>query len=181
MKLVLMDRDGVINEELPGYVTSPDELKVLKPALEGIALLTQKGFACAVVTNQSVVGRGIISPQMLERIHAALQETVRAHGGRLNDIIVCTDRPDEATYRRKPNPGMLLEAMKKHAALPESTPFIGDAITDMQAAHAAGCPRYLVMTGKGKRTLASLPDSLKPVVACDDLLDAARKIVQNHS
>ena len=77
MKLVLIDRDGVINEELPHYVTSPGELVVLEPALEGLALLKKKGFTCVVITNQSAVGRGIISAETLERIHGSMRETVR--------------------------------------------------------------------------------------------------------
>ncbi|MBI3631172.1 MAG: HAD hydrolase-like protein, partial [Candidatus Sungbacteria bacterium] len=73
-------------------------------------------------------------------------------------------------------PGMLIEALKKYGAAAKDTPFIGDAVTDLQAAHAANCQRYLVMTGKGRETSQTLPDALKPVTLCDDLLAAARKI-----
>jgi D-glycero-D-manno-heptose 1,7-bisphosphate phosphatase len=180
MKLVLIDRDGVINEELQGYVKSPEELHILEPALEGLALLKRSGFTCVVITNQSVVGRGIISMDTLNRIHKYMRAAVKARGGDIDDVIACTDRPDHATYRRKPAPGMLLEAMEKYRALPASTPFIGDAPTDMEAAHAAGCPRYLVMTGKGRDTARALPEKLQPVTLCDDLLSAARKIVETY-
>jgi D-glycero-D-manno-heptose 1,7-bisphosphate phosphatase len=180
MKLVLIDRDGVINEELPHYVKSVEELVVPEPALEGLALLKKQGFTCVIITNQSVVGRGIITDAMLTRIHNHLREAVASHGGEISDIFACTDRPDEATYRRKPSPGMLIDAMEKYKAAPEKTPFIGDATTDMQAAFDAGCPRYLVMTGKGRQTAQKFPDALRPAVFCNDLLDAARRIVENY-
>jgi D-glycero-D-manno-heptose 1,7-bisphosphate phosphatase len=180
MKLVLIDRDGVINEELPHYVKTPDELVIPEPALKGLALLRQHGFACVIVTNQSCVGRGIITADTLDRIHDRLRETVADQGGAIIDIFACTDHPKAATHRRKPAPGMLLEAMEKYRALPASTPFIGDAPTDMEAAHAAGCPRYLVMTGKGRDTARALPEKLQPVTLCDDLLSAARKIVETY-
>lgn len=180
MKLVLIDRDGVINEELPYYVKSLEELVIYPAALEAFALFKQNGFTCVIITNQSVVGRDIISQATLDRIHDNLREKVKVHGGAIDDILVCTDHPDRATYRRKPKPGMLLEAIEKYKASASSTPFIGDATTDMEAALAAHCPRYLVMTGKGKKTWSALPDTLKPVTPCNDLLDAARKIVSSY-
>lgn len=178
MKLVLIDRDGVINEEIEGFITSPDALNVLKPAIEALALLTKAGFTCVICTNQSVVGRGIIDEPMLNRIHDKLRGLVQAGGGAIADIFFCADHPDQPTYRRKPRPGMLIEAMEKYKAAPESTPFIGDALTDLRAAHEAGCKRYLVMTGKGRKTMEKLPDELRPVAIFKDLLEAAQAIVR---
>lgn len=180
MKLVLLDRDGVINEELPHYVKSVEELIVPEFAFASLRLLREKGFACVVITNQSCVGRGIITADTLEHIHDHLREIVAKRDGAIIDIFTCTDHPKQATHRRKPAPGMLLEAIKQFKAKPESTPFIGDALTDMQAAHAAGCPRYLVMTGKGRETARSLPADVQPVTLCENLLDAARKIVGTY-
>ena len=177
MKAVLIDRDGVINVEREGFVTTPQELDIMPQALEAFALLKSRGFAAIVITNQSVVGRKIIDTAQLSRIHEYLCDAVKESGGKIHDLFFCPDAPDHATYRRKPQPGMLIEAMEKYGLKPELTPFIGDATTDMQAAHAAGCPRYLVMTGKGRKALAALPPELKPVTPCDDLLDAARRIV----
>jgi D-glycero-D-manno-heptose 1,7-bisphosphate phosphatase len=178
MKLVLIDRDGVINEELPHFVTSPDQLVIPETALAGLALLHKKGFTCVVITNQSCVGRGIITDDALGQIHDYLRETTVKHGGLISDILACTDHPEKATSRRKPAPGMLLEAMKDYDASPELTPFIGDALTDLQAAHAAGCPRYLVMTGKGRQTAEKIPEDLQPVTLHENLLSAARNIVE---
>lgn len=177
MKLVLVDRDGVINDERPGFVKSPAELILLPQALDALAWFTREGFSIAVVTNQSVVGRGIIDEPALLRIHEYMLASVAARGGRIDAVFHCTDHPDEPTFRRKPGAGMLLEALERFDAKAEHTPFIGDAITDMEAGLAAGCPRYLVMTGKGRRTLAALPDHLRPVTSCEDLLDAARRII----
>lgn len=176
MKLVLIDRDGVINEEIAGYVTSPAELKIYPQALEALALFARKGFTCAVVTNQSVVGRGMITQEQLEAIHAFLRLEVARHGGQIDAIFACTDRPDQATGRRKPAPGMLLEALERYGTQAEATPFIGDALTDLEAATAAGCRRYLVETGKGRETKQKLPAHLQPVTVCTDILEAAEKI-----
>jgi D-glycero-D-manno-heptose 1,7-bisphosphate phosphatase len=106
-----------------------------------------------------------------------MRQEIKTHGGDLADVIVCTDTPDRATYRRKPKPGMLIEALEKYKAIAADTAFIGDAITDLEAGLAAGCKRYLVMTGKGEKTQHSLPDSLQPVVRCKDILDAAQRII----
>jgi D-glycero-D-manno-heptose 1,7-bisphosphate phosphatase len=176
MKLVLIDRDGVINEELPGYVTKPEELNIYPQTLEAFALFKKAGFTAVIITNQSVVGRGIISEEQLGHIHRFLKDRIARQGGEVQDILVCTDRPDKASERRKPGAGMLLEALKKYGATPEETPFIGDALTDMEAAHKAHCPRYLVMTGKGHQTAQNMPLSLYPVTVCTDILDAAEKI-----
>lgn len=178
MKLVLIDRDGVINKETIGeYTKSPDELILLPGVFEAFALFKEKGFTTVVITNQAVVGRGIITEEQLKEIHKFLQKKIEENGGKLEEVIFCPDHPDRATERRKPGAGMLLEALEKYKALAANTPFIGDALVDMQAAHKAGCPRYLVMTGKGQETAGNMPLSLYPVTICADILDAAQKIV----
>ncbi len=177
MKLVLVDRDGVLNKERSGFVTSPEELSMLPQALEALALFRQKGFTCVVITNQSVVGRGIIPRVMLDTIHAHLCTAVAVHGGHIEKVIACTDHPDHATHRRKPGAGMIWEALHAFPTDPARTPFIGDSAVDMEAAHTAGCPRYLVMTGKGQETSRTLSAHLQPVTLCKDVLDAAQRIV----
>jgi len=177
MKLALIDRDGVLNEELPNYVKSVNELTILPQAFEALRMLHENEFTCVVVTNQSVVGRGIIEQFTLDKIHKYLLHEIEAQGGKIAEVLVCTDHPSNASYRRKPKPGMLIEALEKYNALPEKSPMIGDALTDMEAAHAAGCPRYLVMTGKGKSVMHSIANSLQPVTVCADILDAAQRII----
>lgn len=176
--LVLLDRDGVINEDLPTGVQAPEQCVMIPRAAAGIGVLTRAGFICVVVTNQSVIGRGLVSNQELDTIHAKINDAVKSAGGNIAEFYVCPDHPDHATFRRKPRPGMLLEALEKYGAVPEKTAMVGDAISDMEAAHAAGCPRFLVRTGKGAMTLASGKlSALHPVEICEDLWDAAMRIL----
>ncbi len=181
MKLVLIDRDGVINEEIPGYVKSPEELAIMPQALDALALFKKAGFTCVVITNQSVVGRGIITADALDGIHDVLKKAAEKKGGCIAEVLSCHDHPNRATDRRKPGPGMLFEAMEKYNATPQETIFIGDALTDLEAAYRAGCRRCLVMTGKGRETARHIPEYLQPVMICTDMLDAARKIARKGS
>ena len=181
MKLILIDRDGVINEEIPDYIKSPEQLKIYPEAFEALSLLKQAGFTCVVITNQSVVGRGIISLEQLHEIHQYMCEQVELNGGKIAEVIFCPDAPDNSTNRRKPNAGMLFEALDKYNATSQETSFIGDAITDMEAAYKANCQRYLVMTGKGKISAQNLPLNLMPVTFCENILDAAKKIIASYS
>jgi len=184
-KLVLLDRDGVINVEMKDYVKSPKELVILPQALKALALFKEEGWTPVIVTNQSVVGHGIITQSKLDEIHRVLKETVEKSKGWIAEIIVCTDRPYNTsntpyklTDRRKPGAGMLLEALSKYKTAPEETPFVGDALTDMEAAFKANCPRYLVMTGKGSESMQKLLPAMEPITICADIFDAAKKIVR---
>ena len=180
-KLVLLDRDGVLNEDLPEGVHSPEQLRMLPGAAEAVALLCQAGFRTALVSNQSVVGRGIISMETLRTIHNKLARALAAAGGRLDAVYYCTDAPKHATHRRKPAPGMIEEALHAFKAQAATTPMVGDALRDMQAAYAAGCPRYLVRTGKGACTEANPERAhVQPMRICEDILDAATHIVQHY-
>ncbi|MBY0354573.1 MAG: HAD-IIIA family hydrolase [Rickettsiales bacterium] len=177
--LVLLDRDGVINEDLPHGVTHIHQFRLLAGALEAMASLTRAGFRIAIVTNQSVIGKGLASDADVRAIHQMLCEQAEASGALIDRIYLCPDHPQQASFRRKPSPGMLLEALSDFNAVPERTPMVGDALRDLQAAHAAGCPRWLVKTGKGAQLLAQgLPAELMPVMVADDLRAAARDIIQ---
>ena len=177
--LVLLDRDGVLNEDLPDSVRSPEQLKLLPGAGKGVAMLNKAGMKVVVVSNQSIIGRGIINSETLLLIHARLLRELAGYGAILDDIFICPDTVDKPSYRRKPKPGMLLDAIKKYDALPENTPMVGDDMRDMEAAAAAGCPRYLVRTGKGNIMVAKgIQPSLMPVEICDDLFDAAQRILK---
>ena len=178
--LVLLDRDGVINEDRPDSVKSIEELVLIDGSAEAIAMLNQAGIKVAVVTNQSVVGKGIISQQELDDIHSALAEQLAEHGAHWDALFVATDHPDQPTHRRKPEPGMLLEALEAFDTQAEQAPMVGDALRDMQAAHTAGCPRYLVRTGKGQALeQEGLPQDLEPVEVHDNLLSLVKKLLQS--
>ena len=180
--LVLLDRDGVLNLEPPDRVISPDQLELIDGAAEAVARLNAAGHTVVVATNQSIVGRGVIDSAMLECIHDRLSDLLAAKGGRLDDILSCTDAPWAATARRKPGPDMLLEALARYQSKPAATPFIGDDVTDLEAAARAGCRRILVRTGKG-RTLEAEgpPDHVLPVAVYDDLGAAVDALLGEHS
>lgn len=178
MKLALFDRDGTLNVEVDEYITMPEQLRLYPQSLEALALLKRAGFTAAVVTNQSVVGHGLTDEAGLARIHAYMCDTIAAAGGRIDRIYACTDHPDKASYRRKPKPGMILEALEHYGTQAAQTPYVGDSIIDAEAAQAAGCPFYIVMTGKGEKTLAQLSERGMRFTPCMNILDAARKIVE---
>ncbi len=110
--LVLLDRDGVLNEDRPDSVRSPAQLTMLPRAAEAVARLNRSGARTVVVTNQSVVGRGLIDEAMLQQIHARLRDELSRAGAQLDDILFCPDAPDGATDWRKPGPGMLQETRR---------------------------------------------------------------------
>jgi D-glycero-D-manno-heptose 1,7-bisphosphate phosphatase len=180
-RLVLLDRDGVLNEDREDYVKTPEELVLIPRSAAAVARLANAGFRVAVVTNQSAVGRGIITEAELDAIHAALEAALANDGAALDAIYVAPDAPDAATERRKPGPGMLLEALRDFGAEPGETAMVGDTLRDMEAAKAAGCARILVRSGKGRATLAAgLPHSVKPVEVVDDLWQAADLLISKH-
>jgi D-glycero-D-manno-heptose 1,7-bisphosphate phosphatase len=170
MSLVLLDRDGVLVEERENFVKHPGELVLIPGAAEALARLNRAGHTVAVCTNQSCVGRGIISAAMLDRIHEHLRDRLAESGARIDALYACPDAPWAATERRKPRPGMLREALQRFRADPAATPMVGDTPGDMQAALAAGCRRVLVRTGHGAKTQAAgLPPELAPVAVHADL------------
>lgn len=172
--LVLMDRDGVLNEERADFVKSPSELVLIPGAAEAVARLTEAGHKIAVVSNQSVVGRGLIDEAMLTRINRALAAELARAGGRLDLILTCTDPPWAAGPRRKPAPGMLIEALRHFRLGPHEAVMIGDSLRDLEAAAAIGVRRILVRTGKGALTQAQgLPAKILPVSVYTDLAEAA--------
>ncbi len=176
--LLLLDRDGVLNVDRSDFVKSPDELELIAGAAEAVARLCAAGWRLVVVTNQSLVGRGLIDEAMLGHIHDKLRAEVRRAGGRLEDVIHCPDPPWTASEFRKPNPGMLLEALRRYRAPAAATPFVGDSLRDLEAAARAGCPRILVRSGKGAATQASgLPPQVLPVAVRDDLAAAAAALL----
>ena len=179
--LVLLDREGVINEDRADFVKSPAELIFIPKALEAIARLNGHGHKLAVVTNQSCIGRGIINEDQLDSIHGKLRDALAKVAGRLDDIIIAPDAPWAATERRKPGPGMLIEAMRKFNMLPAETVLIGDSERDIEAAKSASCHRILVQTGKGRKTLADgLKRHLMPVHIAADLDEAANFILEGR-
>lgn len=180
MKLILLDRDGVLNEERKDFVKSPDELVILPGAPEAVARLTKAGYTTAVCTNQSGVGKGLMTEETLQEVHTHLASIIAAAGGRIAHFFYCIETPENATSYRKPGPGMLQEAMQMFGISPQATVMVGDSLRDMQAAAAAGCRRILVRTGNGQSTIeAGLPKEILPVAIYDDLLASAHALLGN--
>ena len=176
--LILLDRDGVLNEDYPGdYVKSPDALIMLPGVGKAVARLNARGWPVAVCTNQSCIGRGIIDEARLALIHDHLRSHLARDGGRLDAIFFAPDAPWAASDRRKPGPGMLREAMARFRIGPADTVFIGDNVIDLQAAKSAGCRSMLVRTGKGRSMLAKgLPSDVLPVTVVEDLTEAVDRL-----
>jgi len=170
-KLIILDRDGVINYDSDDYIKSTNEWLPINSSLSAIAKLHQAGFIIAVASNQSGLSRGLFTEQTLNDIHNKMLSVIKKSGGHIHAIEYCPDHPSNAGPDRKPAPGMLNRLLKKFDAKPEDTWFIGDAISDIQCAKKAGCKPALVLTGKGQKTLNSVGFNKKEIPVFDNLLD----------
>ena len=156
MPLVVIDRDGVINEDSHEYICSLADWQPIPGSIEAIADLSRAGYTIAIATNQSGLGRGYFGLEELEAIHARLRRQVEERGGHIAGIFYCPHLPGEGCRCRKPATG-LLEAIEAELGVsPRGAVFIGDSLKDLQAAQAYGCLPVLVKTGKGKATLSTL-------------------------
>lgn len=178
IRLALLDRDGVLNHDRADFVTTPEQWVPIEGAAAAVARLNRAGLNVAIVTNQSCIGRGMVSEQMVELIHHKMRRHLAEAGAAIDAVLVCPDPPWAASERRKPAPGMLREAMRRFSAAPEQTVMIGDDLRDLQAAAAASCARILVRTGRGADTQAQgIPPELLPVAVCADLAEAVERIL----
>ncbi|WED42278.1 D-glycero-beta-D-manno-heptose 1,7-bisphosphate 7-phosphatase [Legionella cardiaca] len=145
-KIILLDRDGVINQDSLHYIKSVEEFIFLPGSIEAIAYLTKAGYRIGVATNQSGVSRGLYSETELAAIHRKLLNDVRAAGGEIEAIEYCTHMPDAGCTCRKPQPGML-RALAEHLNCSlAGVPFVGDRVSDIQAAEAAGAAPMVVLS-----------------------------------
>lgn len=149
-RLILLDRDGVINFDSPDFIKRPAEWRPIPGALDAITRLKEGGFLVGVCSNQSGVGRGLLSESDLAAIHERMRSALAQAGAALDDLRWCPHHPDAGCACRKPRPGMLLDAMAALDVEPTATIFVGDAIRDIEAAHTAGCAAGLVRTGSGR-------------------------------
>jgi len=183
MKAVFLDRDGTINFEVPNYLTDINKLEVLEPAYEAIQLLNQHQFKTFVATNQACVGKGMLDETALKRIHNRLLEKLSEKKAFIDSVYYCPHHPDDRCFCRKPNTGMIQQAVKEHGIDPKKSFFVGDRLFDIHSGHNAGCKTVLVLTGAGKETLAALGvHHQKPTHIADNILEAVRWIItQPHS
>ena len=153
MKLVILDRDGVINEDSDDYIKSPGEWHPVPGSLAAIARLHRAGWRVVVATNQSGVGRGLFDLDTLMRIHEKMCRTVRDAGGQIDAVFFCPHAPQDHCRCRKPQPGLLIDIAERLRIKLTGVPLIGDSLRDLQAARTAGARPLLVKTGKGAATL----------------------------
>jgi D-glycero-D-manno-heptose 1,7-bisphosphate phosphatase len=153
MKLIILDRDGVINHDSDEYIKSPEEWVPIPGSLEAIARLHRAGYKIVVATNQSGVGRGLFDMDTLARIHAKMLEAVRAKGGEIDAIFFCPHKPEDNCRCRKPQPGLFLEIAERLKVNLNGVYAVGDTERDVIAARLVAARPALVRTGKGKRTL----------------------------
>ena len=152
MKLVILDRDGVINYDSPSYIKSPDEWKPIPRSLDAIARLTQADYRVVVATNQAGVGRGLFEMATLNAIHDKMHRAVGQAGGRIDAVFYCPHAMEANCGCRKPKPGLLEDIGRRFNTSLKDVPCIGDALRDLQAAVAVGALPILVLTGKGEMT-----------------------------
>jgi D-glycero-D-manno-heptose 1,7-bisphosphate phosphatase len=152
MKLVILDRDGVINLDSDAYIKRPEEWKPIPGSLEAIARLTQAGYHVVVATNQSGVGRGLFEMSTLNAIHDKMHRAVSQAGGRIDAVFYCPHAQEANCDCRKPRTGLLEEIGRRFGTSLAGVPSIGDSLRDLQAAATAGALPVLVLTGKGAKT-----------------------------
>ena len=152
-KLIVLDRDGVVNEDSPTYVKSPDEWHAIGGSLAAIAKLQRYGYKVVVATNQSGIARHYFTTKTLALIHAKMMAQLEATGGHRIDIFICPHMPEDNCACRKPKAGMLLQAARQFDIDPKEMLVIGDSMRDIMAAKACGATAVLVKTGNGEQTI----------------------------
>ena len=182
--LIILDRDGVINEDSPHYIKSVDEWVPIPGSIEAIAALVNAGHTIAVATNQSGIARQLFDEAALEAMHARMCSLVEQAGGHIAHIAWCPHGPDDNCNCRKPAPG-LLEAIRDtlgYSSL-ENSWMVGDSLRDLQAGDEAGCRLALVKTGKGEKTSHELAALSHPgsVIVCESLAEFADRLLACHA
>ncbi len=175
LKLLILDRDGVINHDSDAYIKSVEEWIPLPGSIEAIARLSKAGWTVAVATNQSGVARGFYDVATLEAMHSRLRHLVAEQGGEVGLIVFCPHGPDEGCDCRKPKPGMLKAIAHHYAVDLAGIWFVGDSKGDLEAALAVDSQPVLVKTGKGLKTMGNpLPPG---TLVFDDLAAVAAELI----
>ncbi|MGD2052556.1 MAG: D-glycero-beta-D-manno-heptose 1,7-bisphosphate 7-phosphatase [Gammaproteobacteria bacterium] len=182
MKLIILDRDGVINEDSDDYIKSPDEWIPIPGSIDAIARLNHAGYIVTVASNQSGIARGYFNLETFAAMNVKMSDMLSHSGGRIDAMFFCPHGPDDGCDCRKPRPGLLTEIGNRFQTSLANVMFVGDNINDIKAARAAGAKPVLVRTGKGEQTArmiaANNPDNV-PVY--DDLADLVNTILDGVS
>lgn len=164
-KIVILDRDGTINEDSQDFVKSSDEWIPVAGSLEAIAKLNHAGWHVVIASNQSGLGRGLFDVAALNEMHAKMHKLLAAHGGRIDAVFYCPHAPDEGCSCRKPLPGLYRQIAERYGIDLAGIPVVGDSVRDLQAAAAVGCAPHLVLTGKSAELATDgldLPEGFPP-------------------
>ena len=176
---IFLDRDGVIIENRADYVRSLDDVSIFPQALDALVRIRDTPYKVIIVTNQSAIGRGLISYESAQAINSYLVSTIEDAGGRIDGLFMCPHTPEQGCNCRKPNPGLILDAAQFLSIDLQQSLIVGDALSDILAGHSAGIPQlYLVRTGRGIDQL-NLPQAseLPPFLIFDTLSDALGRLV----
>jgi D-glycero-D-manno-heptose 1,7-bisphosphate phosphatase len=175
-KLIILDRDGVINQDSAQFIKSPEEWKPIPGSIEAIARLNQGGYRVAIATNQSGIGRGLFDMATLNAINDKMMELIFRQGGRIDAVFFCAHTAAQKCRCRKPASGMFEDIATRFRVGLAGVPAIGDSLRDLQAGARVGCVPILVLTGKGKKTQkdGGLPDGTRVFA---DLAEAVRHLV----
>ena len=179
-KLIILDRDGVINRDSDQYIKSPDEWVAIPGSLATIARLNRAGFLVAVATNQSGIARGLFTLDTLTAIHHKMQQQLLAVDGHIDQLVFCPHHPDDNCNCRKPKPGLYQQIAQHFAVDLSHVPVVGDSARDLEAAQAVNATPILVRTGKGLRTLAKEPD-LAHKLCFDDLAQTVNYLLRSST
>jgi D-glycero-D-manno-heptose 1,7-bisphosphate phosphatase len=176
MKLVILDRDGVINQDSDQFIKTPDEWKPIPGSLEAIAKLNHAGFRVVVASNQSGIGRGLFDMGALNAINDKMYRALGQVGGRIDALFYCPHAAESNCDCRKPKPGMLLDIAQRFNVDLAGVPAVGDSLRDLQAAAAVDARPILVLTGKGTKTqkAGGLPEN---TLVHADLAEAVQRII----
>ncbi len=180
MKLVILDRDGVINEDYDNFIKNPDEWVPIEGSLEAIAALNKNGYRVAVATNQSGVARGLYTVETLDVIHEKMHQALEKVGGNIEAVHYCPHIAEDNCECRKPKSKMVIDIGRQFGTDLKDVPAIGDTLRDLRAFANVGCQPMLVRTGKGEATLTSgnLPDN---TMVFADLAAAVQHIIDSKS
>lgn len=176
-KYVLLDRDGVINQDSEAFIKSPAEWLPIENSLEAIALLTQYDFSVVVITNQSGLARGLFDEKTLNAIHEKMRHAVEQKGGKIEAIYFCPHQASDLCECRKPKAGLLKQFAADYDVDLTKISFIGDSLRDIQAAQTGGAIPILVKTGNGAKTLQDNPELLPSLLIFENLYDAANYLI----
>lgn len=186
MKLVILDRDGVINQDSANFIKNPNEWIPIPGSLEAIALLNQSGFRVALATNQSGISRGLFDMATLNSIHDKMHRELAHLGGRIDALFYCPHAADDHCECRKPKSGMIEDIGKRFSVELNEVAAVGDSLRDLQSYATAGCQPILVRTGKGEETLLASemePDKALPpsTWVYADLSEAVQRIITENT